>query len=115
MAYLNDSLVLDDVPIDTIPPDRYAVFVQFTVDENGKLSNVSILKEPRYVLVNRFKKVILNYYGIWKAVIDAKGRVVAIYRKQPITFVVEKIVRNYPKRLRFNSHTMHRITHLFNQ
>jgi protein TonB len=75
--------------MDTIPPDRYTVFVQFTVDENGKLSNVSILKEPGYGLGDRVKKLILNCYGIWKSVIDDRSRVVAIYRKQLITFIFE--------------------------
>lgn len=87
--YLTDSLVLNDASVDTIPPGRYTVFVQFVVGKNGELTNVLILKEPGHGLGERVKNTISNCHGIWKPVIGKNGKVVLSYRKQPITFVIE--------------------------
>ena len=89
-TYLNDSLVLDDASLDTIPPGRYTVFVQFEVGEKGKLCNISILKEPGYGLGERVKKVISTCIGIWNPVIAENGQIAPNYRKQPLTFVIEE-------------------------
>jgi hypothetical protein len=42
--YLNDSLILDDASLDTIPSGSYTVIVKFAVGEKGRLSKISILK-----------------------------------------------------------------------
>ena len=98
-TYLNDSLVLDEASLDTIPPGKYTVIVQFEVGAEGKLSNISILKEPGYGLGERVKKVISKCIRIWKPVIDNNGQITRNYRKQPITFVVEESCEELPEAL----------------
>ncbi len=96
VAYLNDSLVLDDASMDTIPAGRYTVIVRFEVGERGKLNNITILKEPGYGLGERVKKTISNSQGIWKPVIEKNGKITRNYRIQPITFLVEEECEELP-------------------
>ena len=95
-AYLNDSLVLDDASMDTIPLGRYTVLVQFIVGENGKLNNISVLKEPGYGLGERVKRAISKCNGIWKPVVGDRGQVSINYRRQSITFVIEESCEELP-------------------
>lgn len=88
--YLSDSLVLDDAAMDTIPPGKYTVIVQFEVGEKGKLSDISILNEPLYGLGERVKKVLSNCTGLWKPVREENDQIIRSYSRQPITFVVEE-------------------------
>jgi hypothetical protein len=93
--YLNDSLILDDASLDTIPSGSYTVIVKFAVGEKGRLSKISILKDPGHGLGERVTKLLLNCEGIWRPVID-KGGYINSYRIQPITFTVEEECEELP-------------------
>jgi hypothetical protein len=87
-AYLNANLVLNDMSLDTIPAGTYKVCIQFIVDNKGKISNVSVVKNPGHGLGQRVANVILGYKGHWEPAGEAHP--VKSYRLQPVTFIVEE-------------------------
>ena len=97
--YLQDSLVLDDASLDSIPAGIYKVFIQFEFDEIGKISNVSVLKDPGYRLGLRALDVISKYNSNWKFSEVFEGRPYKSYRRQPIIFVVEEENKEYVEQL----------------
>ena len=88
-AYLQNSLILDDASLDTIPAGTYTVVVQFVIDDKGKIRDVTIMKDAGYGLGQRGVKAIEHYEGLWKPSIQ-DGRATISYRRQPITFLVEE-------------------------
>ena len=88
-AYLNNNLVLDEASLDTIPAGTYKVFIQFVVDIKGRISDVSVLKDPGYGLGKRTMNVISRYKGHWHPV-EFNSRATPSYRTQPVTFTVEE-------------------------
>lgn len=93
--YLMTSLVLDSASMDTIPAGTYTVIVDFSIGEKGRLSNVSVVKDPGYGLGKRVIEVLLTCEGIWKPAMY-KGRPILNYRRQPITFIVEEECKELP-------------------
>ena len=85
-TYLQNSLILDDASLDTIPAGIYTVLVQFVIDDQGKIRDVSIMKDPGYGLGQRGLKAIQHYEGLWNPSIEDE----ISYRRQPITFIVEE-------------------------
>ena len=87
--YLHDNLVLDSISVDTIPAGTYITFIQFVIDERGKITDVSITKDSGYGLGQRTANVISQYKGRWK---PAQGNEYPVksYRRQPVTFIVEE-------------------------
>jgi hypothetical protein len=89
IKYLDQNLELDSASLDSIPAGCYTVLARFTVNENGNLVDVDVLKDPGFGLSQRVIRVISNCHGLWKPSIYL-GRVTKSYRMQPITFIVEK-------------------------
>lgn len=88
-AYLNKTLELDSASVDTIPVGSHTVSVQFRIGANGKLEDITVLKNPGYGLSQRVIKSISNCRGIWKpARLDV--RIIKEYRRQSITFLIEE-------------------------
>ena len=88
-AYLLSNLILDDRSLDTIPAGTYTVFVRFVVDKKGKISDVSVFKDPGFGLGQRVKMVLDKYQGCWQPA-RINGRTTFSYRTQPVTFTVEE-------------------------
>ena len=88
-SYLQNKLVLDDSSLSLIPPACYTVIIQFVIDKEGKIRDVSIWKDPGYGLGQRAAQAVSNYPGKWEPA-TLNGRLIKSYRKQPITFLVEK-------------------------
>ncbi len=98
MTYLTKNLELDSAALDTIPAGCYTVLARFSINENGDLEDVFVLKDPGFGLSQRVIKVISNCKGLWKPSIYL-GRVTKSYRTQPITFIVEKDENECEKKL----------------
>jgi hypothetical protein len=79
--YFNKNLGLDSASLDTIPAGRYTVLVQFSIGVEGRLSDISILKDPGYGLSQRIIKVISSCRGLWKLSMS-HGRVIKNYRRK---------------------------------
>lgn len=88
-TYLSHNLILDNISLDTIPAGSYTVLVQFAIGDNGKLNNVSILKNPGYDFDKRVIKVISDCRSIWKTSMCNIYKTIN-YRRQLIIFIVEK-------------------------
>jgi hypothetical protein len=88
-AYLADNLILDDQSLDTIPAGIYTVFVQFVIDKKGKISDVSVLKDPGFGFGKRVKKVLYKYQDSWQPA-KLNGRLMVSYQAQRITFIIEE-------------------------
>jgi len=88
-SYLTDHLVLDSTSIDSIPAGSYTALIRFEIDENGKLANFFIQKDPGHGLGKRVKDVIAQFNGRWtpSQYLDRK---VKSYRVQPVTFLIEE-------------------------
>ena len=71
----------------SLPGGEFTVFVQFAIGNDGKLKDITIVKNPGYGLGEKVKKVIDDYKGYWKPAM-LKGRPVLSYRKQSITFII---------------------------
>ncbi len=86
--YLQDNLVLDSAALDTILPGTYTAMIRFVVDRQGRISNVSIQKDPGYGLGEKARNIIAQYKGLWQPAMQS-GLTVKAYKVQPITFVIE--------------------------
>ncbi len=91
--FLQNKLELDSLSVDTIPTGTFTVFVQFVINENGKLGEVFIIKDPGFGLGQRVLDVLSGYKGHWKPATQNKKPVRSI-RRQPITFIVEEECEN---------------------
>lgn len=77
-----------NVPVDKgAPAGRYTIYVQFIVDENGNVSELKPITSHGFGMEKEAIRV-LKKATKWVPAND-KGKVVAAYRKQPITFVIE--------------------------
>lgn len=74
------------------PVGTYTIIVQFVVDKNGNISDVKALTRHGYGMEQEVIRVIRNGPKWVPAFQD--GRNVKAYRKQPVTFVVQKGKRN---------------------
>lgn len=84
MANLNP-----DVPVkNNAPEDQYMVVVQFIVDTTGSISDIKALTHYGYGMEQEVI-CILQQSPKWQPA-QQDGRLVKAYRKQPITFAVEK-------------------------
>lgn len=66
----------------------YTVIVQFIVDRDGNISNITALTNPGYGMENEVVRV-LQMSKKWNPAIQ-NGRPVSAYKKQHITFVVSE-------------------------
>ena len=85
--FFKNKLPLDSDFASSLPGGEFTVFVQFAIGNDGKLKDITIVKDPGYGLGEKVKKVIDNYKGYWKPAM-LKGRPVLSYRKQSITFII---------------------------
>jgi protein TonB len=69
------------------PKGAYTVWIQFVVDNGGKLSNFKALTNQGYGMENEVIRT-LKKSPSWIPA-SQKGKKVKAYRKQPITFLVE--------------------------
>jgi hypothetical protein len=81
---------LDSAATDTIPPGVYTAKIQFDINEQGKIENVSIRADPGYGLGKRAMIIIANYPGQWEWTSLSYERQTKNYRIQPITFIIEE-------------------------
>jgi len=86
--YLIQSLQLDSLAVDTIPPGRYQAAVQFVVGADGSIGDVKIVNDPGYGLGKKAADVIAAYKRKWHPA-EQSGRFVKSYRKQAVDFVIE--------------------------
>jgi len=68
------------------PAGTYTVVVQFVVDKEGKVSDITPLTEHGYGMEEEVVRI-LRKAPRWKPAVQ-EGRTVKAYRKQPVTFVV---------------------------
>ncbi len=77
------------IPSDKKAPDgQYTVIVQYKVDKEGNISNISALTNHGYGMEQEVIRVVAKGPK-WQPAIQ-NGRTVASIRKQPVTFVVIK-------------------------
>lgn len=88
-THLDKYLELDSLSLDTIPGGRYSMEALFTIDKEGCITNIKILNDPGYGLGDRVIRVISGYNVSWIPA-ERNGRRVKAYRKQAVTFIVEK-------------------------
>jgi periplasmic protein TonB len=84
--YLEKNLRAETPVNNNAKRGRYLVVVQFIVDVDGKISNVTALTNFGYGMENEVKRVIQNGPNWVPATQD--GKIVKAYRKQPITFII---------------------------
>lgn len=89
LEFLQNNLQLDSLSVDTIPPGTFTVLVQFVINENGKLGEISIIKDPGFGLGKRVLNVLSGYKGHWKPA-KQNNKLISSIRRQPITFTVEE-------------------------
>jgi hypothetical protein len=89
VKYIGDNLILDDASLDTIPAGRYLVMIQFVINSDGQISDVSIEKDSDYGLGKRAKNII-SFYKNQRIPAGTIMEAYKSYRKQPITFIVEE-------------------------
>lgn len=68
------------------PAGTYSVVVQFVVDMEGKVSDITPLTDHGYGMEEEVVRI-LKKAPLWKPA-EQEGRTVMAYRKQPVTFVV---------------------------
>jgi len=78
-----------NVPVkNKAPAGTYTVWVQFVVDVNGKVSDITTLSAHGYGMEQEVIRILRRSPKWVPAVLD--GKHVNVYRKQPITFVVQE-------------------------
>jgi len=78
-----------DVPIrKKAPAGKYAVWIQFIVDTDGKVSDIKALTEWGYGMENEVMRLLRKSPKWVPALLN--GKPVKAYRKQPVTFWVEE-------------------------
>lgn len=78
-----------DVPVrKKAPAGKYAVWIQFIVDTDGKVSDIKALTEWGYGMEAEVMRL-LRRSPKWVPAI-LKGKPVKAYRKQPVIFMVEE-------------------------
>ncbi|MFI5128880.1 MAG: energy transducer TonB [Chitinophagales bacterium] len=78
-----------NVPVENeAPVGRYNVIIQFVVDKEGNVSDITALTNYGFGMEQEAIRVLKKAKG-WKAGIQ-EGRAVSSYHKQPITFIVEE-------------------------
>ena len=77
-----------NVPVNNGAPDgRYTVWIQFVVDKEGNVSDITALTKMGYGMEEEVIRLLKNS-GKWNPAYQ-KGKTVKAYRKQPISFIVE--------------------------
>jgi adenine specific DNA methylase Mod len=87
--FLQDNLVLNSSSIDTIPAGKYTVVAGFSIDADGEIDDVSILKDPGYGFGKRVANVIV-YYRNQQKISKKYMESFKSYRRQLITFIIEE-------------------------
>jgi protein TonB len=78
-----------NVPVDNgAPAGRYTVMVQFVVDTNGNISDITALSNNGYGMEQEAIRV-LRKADKWSPAIQ-NGRQVKTYKRQPITFQIDE-------------------------
>ena len=78
-----------NVPVENeAPVGRYNVIIQFVVDKEGNVSDITALTNYGFGMEQEAIRVLKKAKG-WKAGIQ-EGHAVSSYHKQPITFIVEE-------------------------
>jgi len=70
------------------PPGQYKVIIQFIIDKDGTLHDIKALSNNGYGMEDEAIRVIRRS-GKWSPAMQY-GRLVKAYRKQPITFAINK-------------------------
>ena len=82
-----------DVPVrKKAPAGIYTVWIQFVVNKNGKISEITPLTNHGYGMEQEVMRI-LRVSPAWSPAIQ-DGKMVNAYRKQPITFVIEEAKKN---------------------
>lgn len=89
LSFLQNNLQLDSAALDTIPAGSFTVIAQFVINKDGRIEEISIVKDPGYGIGELVKTVLNDYDGRWRPAIF-NGRETKSYRRQPITFIVEE-------------------------
>lgn len=77
-----------NTPVDNgAPTGKYTVWMQFIVDKDGVVSEITPLTKMGYGMENEVVRI-MKKAGNWQPATQ-NGRPVKAYRKQPITFIVE--------------------------
>ena len=84
--FLETNLNADVPAKKKAPVGTYTVVVQFIVDKNGKISNISAITNHGHGMEQEVVRVIKRSLRWLPAV--QNGRPVKAYRKQPVTFAV---------------------------
>jgi len=88
-SYLVQNLPLDSLEIDRIPAGTYSSTTLFIIDKEGYITDVRIQKDPGYGLGDKIIRVLCGYNLRWIPA-ERNGRKVKAFRKQIITFIIEK-------------------------
>lgn len=86
LRYLQQNLNASVPANRKAPVGVYTVLIQFVVDKDGKISNITALTSHGYGMEEEVIRI-LRKSPRWKPAIQ-EGRNVKAYRKQPVTFVV---------------------------
>lgn len=87
--FLRNNLQLDSFSVDTIPAGTFTVLAQFVIDKNGKLGDISIIKDPGYGLGERVMGVMAEYKSLWKPA-ELNNEAIVSWRRIPVTFIIEE-------------------------
>ena len=88
-AFFMERTLNAQIPSDKKAPDgQYTVIVQYKVDKEGNISNITALTNHGYGMEQEVIRVVAKGPK-WQPAIQ-NGRTVASIRKQPVTFVVIK-------------------------
>ncbi|WP_153795898.1 M56 family metallopeptidase [Foetidibacter luteolus] len=88
LAYLQKNVKTETPVKNGAPPGTYSVSLAFTVDTDGKLSDIAALNNPGYGTVEEAIRVMKNGPAWQPATLN--GKLVNIRQKQVITFKVSK-------------------------
>lgn len=88
-TYLARNLKLDSLETDTIPAGIYNIVVLFVIDKEGCITIVNIPNDPGYGLGDKVIRVMSSYTERWIPA-ERNGRKVKAFRKQVVTFIIEK-------------------------
>ena len=78
-----------DSSLSSLPAGRYTVKVNFVIDRDGSIKDVSVLNDPGLGLAEKTTALIKAYDGTWIPA-TRNGRNCSSCRSQPVTFVIEE-------------------------
>jgi hypothetical protein len=82
-----------NVPAENYAPDgKYTVIIKFIINPDGTLSDIKAENDPGYGMVKEAIRVIKKAAKKWQPA-NKYGTYVKAYRRQPITFLIQRSVR----------------------